>query len=303
MTLDLIIPDYFRKSLINSRGEAGKKWLDDLPEVVEKLSVQWQIKIFPPFMLSYNYVCPAERADGSSAVLKVEFTAEKARTEYEALKIFNGAGAVKIIEEDSESKALLLERAFSGTSLKSIKDDKKRTSIMIDVMKKLRKPAPKNHEFLFIEDWGESFKRHRKQFNGGVGPFEKQLFDKAEKTFFDLAESQKEKVLLHGDLHHGNILVTEREPYLAIDPKGIIGEAEYEVGAMLRNELPKDKKVAKKTLDQRINQLSEGLRYDKKRIRQWAFSQAVLAAVWVFEDHKKLDKPFLICAEILQSIN
>ena len=299
MSKKIQVPNNFKKSLIYSRGEEGKKWLDELPDIVEKLSERWQLEIFSPFTLSYNYVCPVKRIDGSPAVLKLEFTTEKARTEFEALKIFDGDGVVKILEEDSGSKALLLERALPGISLKSVKEDQKRTEIMIGIMKRLRKPAPKKHELIFIEDWGKSFERHRKQFNGGTGPFKKYVFEKAEKTFFALAASQKEKVLLHGDLHHGNILSAEREPFLAIDPKGIVGEAEYEVGAMLRNELPKNRAAAKKILDLRLDQLSVGLGYDRQRIKEWAFSQAMLAAVWVFEDHKKIDGPFLMCAELL----
>jgi streptomycin 6-kinase len=93
-------------------------------------------------------------------------------------------------------------------------------------------------------------------------------------------------VVLHGDLHHFNILAATRQPWLAIDPKGVVGEAEYETGALLRNPVPDIRNHPRlgELLSRRISQLADELGFDKGRIRCWAIAQAVLSAWWTYED-------------------
>ena len=105
-------------------------------------------------------------------------------------------------------------------------------------------------------------------------------------------------MLLHGDLHHWNILRAEREPWLAIDPKGLAGEPAYEVGALLRNRLDAGEDVLQLTL-RRIAQLSEILGVDRERLKRWAFAQGVLSALWTFEDHGELGEKHLVLPRAL----
>jgi streptomycin 6-kinase len=91
---------------------------------------------------------------------------------------------------------------------------------------------------------------------------------------------------LHGDLHHYNILSAERQPWLAIDPKGIVGEPAYETGALIRNPVPQILSAPNldRILARRIHQLSDELGYDRQRVYGWAVAQAVLSAWWTYED-------------------
>ena len=78
-----------------------------------------------------------------------------------------------------------------------------------------------------------------------------------------------ELVLLHRDLHHGTILLSaQRKSWLAIDSKGLLGEREYEVGAMLRNPMPKllTQPQPERILSRRLDQLSEELEFDRDRL-------------------------------------
>jgi len=95
-----------------------------------------------------------------------------------------------------------------------------------------------------------------------------------------------ESVLLHGDLHQDNILSAEREPWLAVDPKGVIGEPVFETGALLRNFWPDILSIPnpKSLMARRIDQLSAELGFDRERIYDWGFSQAVLSVLWSIED-------------------
>jgi streptomycin 6-kinase len=105
-------------------------------------------------------------------------------------------------------------------------------------------------------------------------------------------------VLLHGDLHHCNILAARRRPWLAIDPKGLAGEPAYEAGALLRNPDPRrylDPKVQRR----RVDVLHEELALEKDRILGWGVAQAVLAAWWSIEDSGTVWESQCACAEVL----
>jgi streptomycin 6-kinase len=109
-------------------------------------------------------------------------------------------------------------------------------------------------------------------------------------------------LILHGDLHHFNILSAEREPWLAIDPKGVVGEAAYEAGALLRNPL-EDMSQYPHILKRRIAILSEMLDIDCQRILGWAVAQAVLSAWWSYEDHGQGWEPGVALAETLNNLD
>jgi len=134
-------------------------------------------------------------------------------------------------------------------------------------------------------EWGGGLTKLRPHFGGGTGPLPVRLVEAAETLFAELLATE-EPVLLHGDLHHDNILLSERGGWLAIDPKGIIGEPAYEVGSMLRN-LWQDRHTITdpvRLLKRRVYQLSEELEIDRGRIRGWAVAQAVQDAWWCIED-------------------
>jgi streptomycin 6-kinase len=109
--------------------------------------------------------------------------------------------------------------------------------------------------------------------------------------------------VLHGDLHHYNVLAARREPWLAIDPKGVVGEPAYDTAALLHNpvevlETPRPGKV----LERRIDLLSQELGLDRERVRGWGLAQAVLAAYWGLEDSGQVWEEALVFAEMLSGI-
>jgi streptomycin 6-kinase len=147
-------------------------------------------------------------------------------------------------------------------------------------------------------------KRLRERFDGGCGPFPPMLVETAEALFAELIESMDEAVLLHGDLHHENILSAERQPWLALDPKGLVGEPAYEVGALLRNPWPRllDEPDPGRILDRRLDQLAEELGFDRGRLLGWGLAQAVLSAWWSFESHGHGWEFAIGCAELLAAL-
>lgn len=284
MIMDL--PQHFSQRMIDLYGERGQAWLEALPSLLETCARRWSLSLFPPFDLSYNYVAPARREDGSDVVLKIGVPNPELDSEIEALRIYDGRGVARLLDSDKELGALLLERLRPGAMLVTVKDDEAATEIAAGVMKQLWQPLPAEHNFPTVEKWARGMQRLRQEFNGGSGPFPEKIVATAEGLFAELLPSSAPPVLLHGDLHHYNILAAEREPWLALDPKGVAGEPAYEVGALLRNPTPQiaQEPELSRLLLRRIDQLAQILELDRRRLIGWAVAQAVLSAWWSYEE-------------------
>jgi streptomycin 6-kinase len=202
-----------------------------------------------------------------------------------------GEGAVRLVE--AAPQAMLMERAWPGDELEPLveagKDDAA-TLALCEVMQKLNKPAPAGGGFRTIEDWGRGFARNRPAWvdaGWDVG-----LVDEAESLFFRLCATQGPPVLLHGDLHHQNVVLDEHRGWLAIDPKGILGEAVYETGALLRN--PQHRLCARpEIIERRARLMTDRLGYARRRILEWCFAQWVLSLLWCLEDAIPLQAAWL----------
>lgn len=299
------VPDQLIRTTTELRGVAGAEWLNRLPQIIADCEQRWSVVIGPPFPeLSYNYVAPAIRADGTVAVLKLSFPEDgEFRTEAEALRFFAGRGVVQLLELDLDQGAMLLERLEPGMPLSTVEDDAEATSIAADVLRQLWRPVPPGSPLPLVSDWGRGFARLRQHFGGGSGPLPVVLVEEAETLFAELISSQAEPALLHGDLHHSNILAARRQPWLAIDPKGVVGEPAYDTGALLRNPAELlDTPQPGRILTRRIDQLAEELGLDRVRVHGWGVSQAVLAAYWGWEDSGHVWKEALAFAELLAEI-
>ena len=126
----------------------------------------------PPFdILTYSYVAPAVQEDGTPAVLNVRVPGPELLDEIEALRVFNGIGAVKLLDADPDKGVLLLERLQPGTMLSSIEDDERATSIVAEVMRQLWRPVHIEHSFPTVGERAEDLKKMREHFGGGCGPF------------------------------------------------------------------------------------------------------------------------------------
>lgn len=298
-----IIPEDFACFMIELFGGVGRAWLDRLPAILAACQERWNLTIGAPVgNLSFNYVAPAFLADGTRVMLKTGLT-DEFPSQPQALRHFDGHGMVQLLAYDEHDAVMLLERLEPGTSLRAVEDDEIAIEAAANVMRKIWRPLPQEHyPFPTVCDWGEGFARLRNLYDGGTGPFPPAVFDKAEKLYVELSASMDEPVLLHGDLHQDNILSAGREPWLAVDPKGVIGEAVYETGALLRNFWPDILSLPdpKSLMTRRIDQLSEALGFDRERIYGWGFAQAVLSVLWSFEDTGKLENEGLYFVELLE---
>ncbi len=295
----------FKKKIIALRGDIGKKWLQEIPNIINKYEKEWGIMCLSPFSLSYNYVAPAKTHDGKAVVLKLSFPDNhEFPLELEALNFYDGSGSIKVLHEDVKNEAMLLEMAEPGTRVRDISPNKKQILFASEVMRKMHKPVSDNIASLFptILDWAKAFDRHKTKFPND-SPVPSWMFDKAENIFKEFPKDKKRQVLLHGDLHSDNILLSQRG-WLSIDPKGIVGEREFELGAYLRNpyyDYPKGSDY-KKLETSRILQFSEELGFDEKRILDWSFACAVISLLWFLEDEGYFKEIYITNAELLDEI-
>lgn len=281
------LPPEFARRITATFAPDGAAWLAELPALLDTFARRWSLRVGPPFDgLSYNYVAPARTAGGGHAVLKLGVPRDELSTEIDALRHY-GAGACRLLAADEAAGALLLERLQPGHTLAGLAaaDDEAAARAAAPAMARLWAPPPAGHRFPTVADWAAGLDELRPHFGGGCGPFPADLVDRARGLFAELIPSQAAPVVLHGDLHHFNILA-DGGGWRAIDPKGVIGEPAYELGAFLRNPLPAigaDPRLAR-TLERRIAVFAEALGLDRGRIHGWALAQAVLSAWWSYDE-------------------
>jgi streptomycin 6-kinase len=203
----------------------------------------------------------------------------------EVLAHWDGRGAVRLIEQ--APGAVLIERAMPGADLSPLVqagDDQAATLILCQVMAQLNRAPPPGARLRTISDWGDGFARNRAAaVTLGV---DGALIDKAATLFRRLCETQAEPIVLHGDLQHYNVVRDAARGWLAIDPKGILGEPAYETGAMLRNPIASPQLCADSAIiARRAQQVCAQLGYPYQRVIGWCFSQWVLSVLWAIEDH------------------
>lgn len=282
-----MISESFADRIMAAFGPEGESWLKTLPATIQDRGADWSLTLQPPFKdMNYNYVAPAVRADGSRVVLKIGVPNPELYTEIKALRLFDGRGIVKLLETDLNAGAMLLEHLDPGLPVFNLDDDERATSAACHVMRELHQVASPIDDFPTIAAWAGGLGRLRSEFEGGTGPFPRAIVERAESDLSDLMSSMGEPTLLHGDLHHWNILSSQREPWLAVDPKGLIGEPEYETGAWLRNPFPQilERGNPVEIIKRRVDQFATELGFDRHRILAWGVYQAVLAAWWSWEE-------------------
>jgi len=295
------------RAITNLFGDEGIAWLARLPGLIAEIEARWDVTVGPPLPdLSFNYVAPAVTAGGEQGILKLGVPHRELASEIGALRLYDGRGAARLLAADAELGALLLERLQPGTPAYDLHDEEQVTAIAADVMRRLWRPLPPEHDFTTVADWAAGLGRLRARFGGGTGPFPAALVERAEGLFAELFASEAEPVLLHGDLHHWNILATDGHrstggSWSAIDPKGVAGEPAFEPVALLHNpwgellDLPDPARLQAR----RVALLSEMLGLDRERVAAWGLAGTVLSAWWSLEDGFD-DWPFALgCAELL----
>jgi streptomycin 6-kinase len=289
------VPDALAATAARTWGAAGARWARQLPATVAGLARTWDLEVGGAFSLSHHWVAAATLTDGTSAVLKVglprpDFPAREAA----ALAAFSGRGAVRLLRADLDRGALLLERVVPGTPATALvpRRDTEATAAAVDAARRLHVPVPPGCPLPDLAGRLAALAAHLERHPAGAPqPVPRDLVERAQRLSADLLASAPRQVVLHGDLHHDNLLHEVghgQDRWLVIDPHGLVGDPGYEAGAWLYNPLGQvpglDVEVLLRLLPLRLEQLSDGLGEPPGRIAAWCFTQAALSLVWDAED-------------------
>ena len=290
-----IDPSYCRQKILAIHGERGAQFLRDLPALLAECAGRWDLTIQPPFPIeSYSYVAPAVRAGGEPVVLKVGVPDSEFIWQIDALRLWDGSGACRLLDADPERGFMLMERVLPGVSLKNaaLADDEHVVAVAVSTMQRLWRPAPDlaarvpAYNFPTVAGWFGDLQKLRARFDGSTGPLPAAPIERAERLSAELMRASGPPMLIHGDMNWGNILRGQRQPWLVIDPKGVVGDPLYDVATFL-NDPPEDLTgpELRRLLSRRIAQIAEMLGEDRARVRGWAYAHLILAGYWSYEEH------------------
>ena len=271
----------FKNKMVAMYGNEGQQWLDSLHTTIEHLRDAWQLSNLKVMdNLSMNYVLSGNRA-GEAIILKLGFEKDGIAREAAALRYFNGQGCVKLLAHDELHGALLMQRMIPGTNLKELfpRQDHEAASIASQVIKNLQSAQmPVTGTFPLLSDWLTALDKHL--------DIPQHQLTKAQKLRDYLLTTTRTMVLLHGDLHHSNI-ICNGPTWVAIDPKGVMGDPVYETNCFIRNPLPEliDYCSIDEILKSRLTIFHENLGFDKQRMLDWGYVQSVVSACWMIENN------------------
>ncbi|GAA1297864.1 aminoglycoside phosphotransferase family protein [Pseudonocardia xinjiangensis] len=277
------VPRVLAENAVHAWGDEGRRWLAELPDVLDAVRRDWGVEVGEIYSLSYNWVARARRADGTLAVLKLGPPGPgHLAQEAAALAAYGGDGAVRLLAHDAARGALLLERAEPGTMARDLVpgSDEDATAVAIGVLRRLHAAPVPEAGLLDLHTLRRGFVGHLARYPGD-DPLPRGLVVAALTLFDELCASAPRRVVLHGDLHHDNILRSGQEGWLAIDPHGYAGDPGFDTGPLLYNPDPGRRDPTLLALvPRRVEQLADGLGLPLERVTRWGFVAAMLSEVW-----------------------
>ncbi len=268
----------FESNNISLYGENGREWLATLADITTAVAKQHELTQLQPIAnLSYNYVVTGYQHN-KPIILKLSLDYLGLRKEAQALNTFNGHGAGQVLAEGKGY--LITERAIPGTSLNTYfpNNDDQSIVILCRVIARLHQaPIANNHHFPTLRDWLAVFEQPL--------AIPERYLNKARMLRDKLLNTSTKTVLLHGDLHHDNLLQHDND-WMVIDPKGVVGDPVYEVCAFIRNPIPDLLAVEDPNaiINNRISQCAAMLGYAEQRIRDWFYVDSILSWAWQLQD-------------------
>lgn len=247
-----------------------RAWLDRLPDVLGKLELEWSLSVSEPFdseEVSCSYVAPAVRADGTPAVLKISMPHMEGNHEIQGLRFWCGDPTVRLLTADDDLGAMLLERCEPGTVLREVPEHEQ-DGVISGLLHRLWREPTKPHPFRPLSRltayWSEETLAQAEHWP------DRGLVREGLRLFEELPRSAPTQVLLATDLHAGNVLRAEREPWLVIDPKPFVGDPSYDATQHLFNCHARLRSDPYGT----IRSFADLLGVSHERLRLWAFARA-----------------------------
>jgi streptomycin 6-kinase len=247
-------------------------WLETLPGVLRRLAAAWSLKMDAPFdgeAVSCSYVAPVTSGDGARAILKIGMPHMEGAHEIAGLRFWQGGPTVRLLTADDELNAMLLERCEPGTPLRALPEPEQDV-VIARLLRRLWQSPKAPHAFrplaAMLEFWSDETLRARESWP------DEGLVREGLRLFQELPRTSPGDVLLATDLHAGNVLRAEREPWLVIDPKPFIGDPAYDATQHL-DVFDRSGRL-RRDPDRTIRSFADLLGVDHERVRLWAFARA-----------------------------
>ncbi|UQT57789.1 aminoglycoside phosphotransferase family protein [Streptomyces durmitorensis] len=295
--IDIRIPDGLIESQYAYAGEPGRAFIAALPARVAEFVERWELTVDGPSMHGMAaLVLPVVRRDGTPAAVKFQLLDEETEGEPVGLRVWDGDGAVRLLDHDAGTGTMLLERLDSGRMLSTMAgeraDTRKAVLVIAELLARLTAvPAPEGMRRL-----GDIAGEMVDDLPGAL----KAISDPAERAIVERCGGAVREVmgepgdrLLHWDLHFENVLAAEREPWLAIDPKPLAGDPGFDLWPALNNRFDADDVLW------RFDAMTEVLALDRERARAWTLGRVLQNALWEIEDGRALDEDDLEVARLL----
>ncbi|MDP9417407.1 MAG: aminoglycoside phosphotransferase family protein [Actinomycetota bacterium] len=260
---------------------ALRAWVAALPGIVAEVTRTWHLEVGPPFQPGgvASWVAPARTADGAAAVLKVGWRHDEACHEADGLRVWDGDGAVRLLDELvlGDTAAMLLEACEPGTPLARRLPPDEQDVVVAELLRRLWIEPPPALPFRplasMCDAWSASFeRRYAASRTPGLDPG---LARAGVELFRALPRDATRDLLLCTDLHAGNVLAAQREPWLVIDPKPYVGDPAYDALQHLLN-CPERLRTDAAGLAARLARLLE---LDEERLGRWLFARVVLESL------------------------
>lgn len=279
--------------------EGGGEWLERLPQLVNECAERWKLRVGPPYRGEVSYVAPATTASRSDVVIKINFPSHESEHESAALRHWGGRGAVRLLDDDVERRALLLERCRPGNTLWEERE-RVATEAMGDVLTGLwETPAPASpFPFRSLVDAAGIWSEHlRAAYERAKAPFEMSLLDDALGFMATVKPADSSDVVLHQDLHGGNVLRRE-EYWVAIDPKPLVGERAFDLASYVRDRRGRlrDDRGSEAVVRDRLEHLCGVLDVDRDRAKGWALAHAL---AWSFDAQANFYPDLVLAARLI----
>jgi streptomycin 6-kinase len=245
-------------------------WLARLPDVVSDLQRRWALTVGVPFQNEEGtcaWAAPVVLADGAPAVMKISIPHMESEHEIEGLRFWNGDPMVRLLQADDDFAAMLLERCEPGTALLAMPPLEQDRVIASLLRRAWRRPAA---PYIFRPLSVMTARWSLETLDAADHWRDAGLVREGLRLFRELPRSAPEEVLLTTDLHAGNVLRAEREPWLGIDPKPFVGEPAYDATQHLLN----CEARLRSDPDGTIKRFANLLGVDDERVRLWTFARA-----------------------------
>ncbi|GAA2223455.1 aminoglycoside phosphotransferase family protein [Streptomyces amakusaensis] len=292
--VEVEVPDALMVSLRQHGGAAGRAFIAALPGRTVRFLDSWGLRLDgAPMHGMCALVLPVRREDGTPAVLKLQALDEETAGEAEALLAWGGDGAARLLDHDRETGTLLLERLDFRRHLSAVPETREAVGILAGLLARLtERPAPQGLRRLGDIAAG-LLAETPAAVRGPADGDERRLLLDCAAAVREVAGEPGDR-LLHWDLHYGNILAAEREPWLAIDPKPLAGDPGFELLPALTNRYDPAETLW------RFDLLTERLGLDRARAGAWTLGRILQGSLWgLAEGDEKLDEEW---AEIARAL-